>query len=182
MHKSDSGLGHGTSGSPQGAFEELEYAVKANQIEEELRNDFPQPKLEKDALSDLKRTERFAEGAVKHIFNGEINKKGKAVGYHYEGLKGTDGRVIPGTKSAEDASGVYRAKVEVEGVRKKIPSTFFPKSWTPQQVVDAINTAYDRRNPMQNGLYLANVNGITIQIRLDPNGKIVTAYPHMMEG
>lgn len=59
---------------------------------------------------------------------------------------------------------------------------FFPRSWNQQQVVDTINAAYDRRNPMQNGLYLANVNGITIQMRLDPNGKIVTAYPHMMEG
>ncbi len=182
MHKSDTGLGHGTSGSPQGALEELEYEAKTKQIEEELRKEFPQQESKEAALANLQRTERFADGAVKHIFNGEINPKGKAVGYHYEGLAGTDGRVIPGTKSAEDSSGVYRAEVEVNGVRKKIPSTFFPKSWSPQQIVDTINSAYDRRTPLQNGLYSATANGITIQMRLDPNGKIVTAYPRMMEG
>ena len=89
---------------------------------------------------------------------------------------------MPGSRTAEDSSGVYRAEVEVNGVRKKTPSTFFPKSWSPQQIVDTINAAYDRRTPLQNGLYSATANGITIQMRLDPSGKIVTAYPRMMEG
>ena len=177
MHKSDAGLGHGTSGSPQGALEELEYEAKTKQIEEELRKEFPQQESKEAALANLQRTERFADGAVKHIFNGEINPKGKAVGYHYEGLAGTDGRVIPGTKSAEDSSGVYRAEVEVNGVRKREGSTFFPKSWTPQQVVNAINKAYDGREHLQENLYTGTVNGVRIMMRLDKNGKISTAYP-----
>lgn len=59
---------------------------------------------------------------------------------------------------------------------------FFPRSWNQQQVVDAINAAYDNRRHHKKNLYIGTVNGITIQMRLDPNGKIVTAYPHMMEG
>lgn len=181
MHKSDAGLGHGTSGSPQGALEELEYEAKTRQIEEELRNEFPQPETKETALSSLQRTERFADGAIKHIFNGEINSKGKAVGYHYEGLAGTDGRVVPGTKSAEDSSGVYRAKVEVNGVRKKDGSSFFPKKWTPQQVVDSINTAYDNRQRLRGDLYSGHAGGIEVYMWLTPEGKIKSAYPIMRE-
>ena len=182
MHKSDVGLGHGTSGSPQGALEELEYEAKTKQIEEELRKEFMQQEPKEAALANLQRTERFANGAIKHIFNGEINSKGKAVGYHYEGPAGTDGRVIPGTKSAEDSSGVYRAKVEVNGVRKENASTFFPKSWTPQQVVDAINAAYDNRKRHRNNLYTGTVNGVTIRMWLNSEQKIVSAYPYMNGG
>ena len=37
---------------------------------------------------------------------------GKAVGYHYEGIEGTSGNVIPGTESSVNNIGVYKAQVE----------------------------------------------------------------------
>ncbi|WNV78901.1 EndoU domain-containing protein [Bacillus atrophaeus] len=38
-------------------------------------------------------------------------------------------RVIPGTEEVPDINGVYRAKVEVKGVKKVAKSSFFPKGW-----------------------------------------------------
>lgn len=53
---------------------------------------------------------------MKHIFHGEINKKGKAVGFHYEGVENMQAvnktKVVNGTKPP-DARGSYEAEIEV---------------------------------------------------------------------
>ena len=46
-----------------------------------------------------------------HIFNGEVKPNGKVVGGHSTATG--EVRVIPGTKSAPNAQGVYKAKIEV---------------------------------------------------------------------
>ncbi|WP_223697569.1 EndoU domain-containing protein [Bacillus wiedmannii] len=80
---------------------------------------------------------------MKHIYHEEINKRGKAVGYHHENVM--DGKIIPGTESVPDKNGVYRAKIEIDGVLKGPKSTFFPREWTPQQVIDAVNEAFHNK-------------------------------------
>ncbi|MCM1084428.1 MAG: EndoU domain-containing protein, partial [Clostridium sp.] len=67
----------------------------------------------KTSLNLLKNTENFMDSAIEHIFEGQINARGKAVGYHYEGIKGTSGKIIPGTESSVNNLGVYKAQVEV---------------------------------------------------------------------
>ena len=99
----------------------------------------------KSTLNSLKNTENFTESAIEHIFEGQVNARGKAVGYHYEGIEGTSGNVIPGTESSVNNIGVYKAQVEVNGIPKTANggfSTFYSKNLSPQQVVDAINEAY----------------------------------------
>ena len=42
----------------------------------------------------LKNTERFAKKTLEHIFDGTINGKGKATGYHYTMVTDSKGKVI----------------------------------------------------------------------------------------
>ena len=73
-----------------------------------------------DDLANLKHTENFTEKSKIHIFEGDINKKGRAGGYHYDMVEGTSGNIIEGTKGpALNDAGIYEAKVEVNGTLKK---------------------------------------------------------------
>ena len=99
----------------------------------------------KSSLDLLNNTENFTDSAIEHIFEGQVNTRGKAVGYHCEGIEGTSGKIILGTESSINNFGVYKAKVEVDGIPKTANggySTFYSKDRSPQQVVDAINQAY----------------------------------------
>ena len=137
----------------------------------------------KSTFNSLKNTENFTDSAIEHIFEGQVNARGKAVGYHYEGIEGTSGNVIPGTESSVNNIGVYKAQVEVNGMTKTANggfSTFYSKNLSPQQVVDAINEAYSNcelklgtRNTYQG---VAN-NGMKIDMFLDQSGKIISAFP-----
>lgn len=63
-------------------------------------------------------------------------------------------------------------------------STFFPKHWTPQKVVDSINEAYANKvlQPGSENVYVGiSSDGVKIKMRLNADGKIATAFP-MMEG
>ena len=46
------------------------------------------------SIADLKNTDNFTYNALEHILEGEINKREKAVGFHYEGFPTTKGSVI----------------------------------------------------------------------------------------
>ena len=143
----------------------------------------PWKSYEKSTLNSLKNTENFADSAIEHIFEGQVNARGKAVGYHYEGIEGTSGNVILGTESSINKFGVYKAKVEVNGIPKTANggfSTFYSKDLSPQQVVDAINEAYSNcelkigtRNTYQG----ITKNGMKIDMFLNQNGKIISAFP-----
>ncbi|OSY00606.1 hypothetical protein S2E19_04561 [Bacillus mycoides] len=109
-------------------------------------------------------------------YHGEINKRGKAVGYHHESMMG--GKVIPGTESVPDKNGIYRAKVEIDGVEKVAKSSFFPKEWNRVDVLKAIDEAY--QNKKQIGPYKykgITSSGIKIEMYLNTDGSIATAYP-----
>ncbi|WP_420768230.1 EndoU domain-containing protein [Parageobacillus thermoglucosidasius] len=117
----------------------------------------------------------FSKGVMKHIFHGEVNKKRNAVGYHHESMMG--GKIIEVT-DPPNQYGVYRAIVEIEGKGKRVPSTFFPKDWNRVQVVDAIKQVYQNKRLIKDNLYEGTLpNGMRIQMRLDSEGKVKTAYP-----
>ena len=132
-------------------------------------------------IKQLKNTGNFARKTLEHIFDGTINSKGKATGYHYTKVTDSKGKVIDGTRSSVDENGVFTGKVEVSGVKKNGFSSFYPESWTPQQVVDAINTAYDDAindpsNP-KGELWIGYCGDLEIDMYLDSNKKITTAFP-----
>lgn len=133
-------------------------------------------------ISQLEDVDYFASGTLEHIFDGTINKKGNATGYHYTMVLDSKGKIIEGTRSEEDENGVFTGNVEVNGVKKNGFSSFYPEAWTPQQVVDAINAAYDEAianpdNPNSKSLWIGHYGDIEIDMYLDSNQKITTAYP-----
>ena len=132
-------------------------------------------------IKNLKNTERFAKKTLEHIFDGTINSKGKATGYHCTLVKDSKGRIIEGTRSDEDENGVFTGKVEVSGIKKTGFSSFYPENWTPQQIVDAINTAYDDaiNNPSnpKGSLWIGYCGDIEIDMYLDSSKRITTAFP-----
>ena len=147
----------------------------------------------KGDLEALEHTELFEPNLIKHIFNGEVKlasagkgkKRLETTGYHTEVIKNAEGQIVPGTKSAPDAKGIYQGKVTVKGIRKRTMggmSTFFPAHWSPQHVVDALNEAYMNKTaiePSSKIFYGYSKEGIRIKIRISPNGKISSAFPTM---
>lgn len=141
-----------------------------------------------DDLAKLQYTENFTEKSLIHIFEGDINRKGRAGGYHYDMVEGTSGSIIEGTKGPVlNDAGIYEAKVEVNGTPKKAnggKSTFFPDSMSTQEVVDSINEAYSNKIYQEGsrGVYIGNSKeGIKIKMFLTDDGKIITAYPTVSE-
>ena len=137
-----------------------------------------------DDLANLKHTENFTEKSKIHIFEGDLNRRGQAGGYHYDMVEGTSGNIIEGTKGpALNDAGVYEAKVEVNGILKKANggnSTFFPDHMSPQEVVDAINEAYEARvfDTNSRNIYEGiSKNGMKITMYLDSEKKIISAFP-----
>lgn len=155
----------------------------------QVAHDPPEPPLdieivviEEDiALTDLTNTEFFRPGALEHIFEGELNRKGDAVGFHYEGLSTAKGTVIEDTRTNPDKYGVYEAEVEVAGVKKRGNrgiSSFFPIDWTAQDVVDAINEAYETKEFITGNTYEGlTEEGIVVHMYLDSKNLIISAFP-----
>ena len=132
-------------------------------------------------IKKLKNTGNFAKNTLEHIFDGTVNSKGKATGYHYTKVSDSKGKLIDGTRSDTDENGVFTGKVEVSGIKKNGFSSFYPESWTPQQIVDAINAAYkdainDPNNP-KGSLWIGYCGDLEIDMYLDSNKKITTAFP-----
>ena len=122
--------------------------------------------------------------ALEHIFHGEINKSGKAVGFHHEGageMKPMNNTKTIAVTSAPNARGVYEAKVQVKGVQKAAKSTFFPKTWTQAKVIEAIGEAHKtskKVNPSKPSYAEGkSSDGMTIGMYLNKNGTIATAFP-----
>lgn len=149
------------------------------------------PAYSKDSLRGLKNTGLFEPSLINHIFDGEVKEKwvskgkgrrklvSEATGFHSECIKNHAGSVIDGTRSKPDSHGVYTGQVLVNGVKKKYPglSTFFPRDWGPQKIVNAINEAYRNREKAGEQEYVGHSNGIKIKIWISPNGKIASAFP-----
>ncbi|ARJ74574.1 hypothetical protein B7941_08665 [Bacillus velezensis] len=119
---------------------------------------------------------KYTTGTMKHIYHGEVNKRGKAVGYHHESMMG--GKIIPGTEKKPDKNGVYMAKVEVGSVKKIADSSFFPREWNRADVLKAIDEAYHTRKQVRSNKYRGVTStGIKIEMYLNSDGTIATAYP-----
>ena len=132
-------------------------------------------------IENLQHLEHFRDSTIEHLFLGTINDSGKATGYHYNWIADSPGEIIPGTETEPDSFGVYTAKVRVNGINKsgnKGYSTFFPDHMSPQDVIDAINEAYDNKVEIGDGLYAGLTDdGMEIDMVVSKKGIITTAYP-----
>ena len=136
----------------------------------------------KSSLIELKNTDNFMDSTIEHIFEGNV-RRGKAGGYHYECIKDTAGNIVNGTEVSINDLGVYKAQVEVNGIPKSGNggySTFFPKEMSPQDVIDSINEAYNNKVFVvgsKNSYIGTSNNGLEIEMYINKNGKIISAFP-----
>jgi len=132
-------------------------------------------------INDLDQIEHFRSGALEHILEGELNKNGQAVGYHYDQLPTKKGEIIEGTETKPNEVGIYEAEVIVSDVKKTSnggKSTFFPDEWDSQDVVDAINEAYEAKTFINGNTFEGlTSDGVVIRMYLDNNEQIISAFP-----
>lgn len=116
-----------------------------------------------------------------HVFHGEINRKGKPVGFHSRpNGSSPKGAKVVRVKDGPNKHGVYTATIEIaDGSRWKSKfSSFFPDSLTQEQVVEAILHAYNKsNNPKKQPWRGPSGLGFDIQGYTLSKGDINTAFP-----
>lgn len=117
-----------------------------------------------------------------HIFEGEINRRGKAVGFHSRpGGDDPSGARVMDVVDGPNGEGVYIADVEIRNrsgrwLRKR--STFFPDDLERDEVVEAILRAWEDRQTFRDGRFRGDSGeGFVIEGRTLEDGRINTAYP-----
>lgn len=124
----------------------------------------------------------------KHILGADYKRRtGEPTGGHT--LLNGDVRVIDGTESTPDGSGVYRAQVQMADPQRPgqwltktdrngnpMPNTMFPKHWTAEQVVSEVNAAWHSPTKTIRGDKWSALtpSGVRVEGYLEPR---VTAYP-----
>jgi hypothetical protein len=124
----------------------------------------------------------------KHIIGADYKRHtGEPTGGHT--LLNGDVRVIDGTASAPDATGVYRAQVQMADPQRAgqwitktdrngnpMPNTMFPKDWTAEQVVSEVSAAWFSPTKTIRGDKWSALtpSGVRVEGYLEPR---VTAYP-----
>ena len=133
------------------------------------------------SIEELVDLDHFRDGAIQHILEGELNRRGEAVGFHYNMLPTKKGEIVSDSKTDVNEFGVYEAKVIVKDVEKtsnKGKSTFFPDEWDSQDVIDAINEAHEDRTFISGNTYEGlTEEGIVLRMYLDDQDKIISAFP-----
>ena len=143
-----------------------------------------------DAAKPAKATPPVSNSPIdfKHIIGADYKRHtGEPTGGHT--LLNGDVRVIEGTASVPDATGVYRAQVKMADPQhagqwitktdrngNPMPNTMFPKDWTAEQVVSEVNAAWFSPTKTIRGDKWSALtpSGVRVEGYLEPR---VTAYP-----
>lgn len=120
---------------------------------------------------------------LEHIFEGETYKNGGLGGFHHDYLgyaKSMGSKVI---KDITDlGNGFYKALV-LDKNGKWVLKSFFPDTWTREQVVETLVNAFDNYKSIEskNGRsVLEAIVSDDLMVRLiidDDTGKVISAYP-----
>ncbi len=120
-----------------------------------------------------------------HIFQGEINRKGLAVGYHHRpnGKDSNSARMSKLT-ALPNSQGVYIGRVEIRNpdngqwVGKLSSSTFFPDRFSQAQVLTEIQSAFASANKSKEPWQGTSPSGLRIEGYYNKaTNTITTAYP-----
>ena len=118
-----------------------------------------------------------------HIFQGEINRKGKPTGVHakFDG-KLAEGAKIKKIRGKPNKAGVYTAIVAVKDPRsgewKEKFSSMFPDDMKPKEVIEAILHAYKNREKGKSKPWRGpSGHGFPIEGYTFRDGRINTAFP-----
>ena len=145
----------------------------------------PQPSQQGGAPSSLDHLPKWSASSpainLHHVFFGEINRKGKPVGFHSRpGSNDPRGSRLVAIKDGPNRLGVYTATIEVQddGQWKQKFSSFFPDAMSASDVQKAILHAYSnssapKRQPWTGPSGLGfDIQGYTLS-----RGDINTAFP-----
>ena len=116
-----------------------------------------------------------------HIFEGEINRRGKPTGFHSRpnGQDPANARVTS-VKDQPNRHGVYTANIEVRDGNQWKPkfSSFFPDDLSRDEVIDVILNAYNNSsNPNAQPWEGPSGAGYRVQGYTSNQGGINTAFP-----
>lgn len=116
-----------------------------------------------------------------HVFEGEINRSGKPVGFHSrpQGKDPSNARLVA-IRDKANRAGVYTATIEIrDGNQWKSKfSSFFPDSLSSDEVTSAVVNAYkNSRDPKAQPFEGPSGLGFTIQGYTSGRGGINTAFP-----
>jgi Bacterial EndoU nuclease len=119
---------------------------------------------------------------LEHVFEGQINRRGKPVGFHARpGASNPAGARVVRRVSGPNAAGVYIAEVEIRngsGRWLRKTSTFYPDRLRRDEVVAAILHAWNGRRNLGDGKFQGDSGkGFTIEGYTLDDGGINTAYP-----
>lgn len=142
----------------------------------------PTPPTPEIDLGDGKWSDTRPAINLEHIFAGEVNKRGKPVGYHSRpGGIDPDGARVVRIVEGPNRTGVYVAEIEVRneaGRWLKKRSTFYPDRLRREEVVAAILHAWNHRTKGRNNPFRGpSGEGFEIEGRPLDGGDINTAYP-----
>ncbi|MEH6477508.1 MAG: EndoU domain-containing protein [Sneathiella sp.] len=123
--------------------------------------------------------------SITHIFQGQINKKGKATGFHYAGIEKPTYENSPHLKqilSKPNKVGVYTAIIEVwdaKGAQWKSKfSSLFPDHFTRPKIITAILAAFKGNTLKAKRKWRGKSGqGFDIEGYMLKDGRIITAYP-----
>lgn len=123
-----------------------------------------------------------------HIFEGQINKRGKPVGFHSRpGGRDPENARLMRIVDRPNGAGVYTAEVEIRSGNRWLEkrSTFYPDRMDRAAVVQAILNAFTNRVPAGSGgsekFRGPSGRGFTIEGYYQ-DGRINTAYPIFTRG
>jgi len=117
-----------------------------------------------------------------HVFEGEINRKGKPTGYHSRpGGVDADGAKIVRITDGPNKLGIYTAVIAIkDGNRwkEKQLSSFFPDNLSSDEVIDVILNAY-QNSPNKKSQPWKGPSGLGFDVQgyTTSRGGINTAFP-----
>ncbi|HXA00502.1 MAG TPA: EndoU domain-containing protein [Cytophagaceae bacterium] len=125
------------------------------------------------------------EKTQRHIFEGEVNARGKAVGCHHISAINSGHSKIIAVISRPNQEKIYEATVEVfdkkrsQWIKKEGRSSFYPDSWSKEKVLREITSAFNNPGKINKGAKWESVSesGIKISGYTNEQGQITTAYP-----
>lgn len=121
-----------------------------------------------------------------HIFDGEINRSGKPVGFHSRpGGKDPENARVRSIRDSPNKSGVYTASIEIRDGNqwKEKSSSFFPDSMSRDDVLMAVLNAYENsKDPKAQPFEGPSGLGFSIQGYTSNKGGINTASPIYVRG
>jgi hypothetical protein len=116
---------------------------------------------------------------VTHIFEGEINKRGKPTGFHSRpGGKDPANARVARIVDRPNRAGVYTAEVEIRSGSQWLSkrSTLYPDRLDREAVIQAVLNAFQKRSGSGEKFRGPSGQGFTIEGYFQ-NGRINTAYP-----